>query len=95
MLNSNNVRVELKKITSQIETLAVQAQSRLNAGQGVLDICNELVKQSITLTFTLGELYGVEKPGTTGAAKVRGVNPNAKFHNVRDSRGRFVSVSLP
>lgn len=98
-MNVNDVvRTELKRIASQIESLAHQAQTRLATGAGILDVANELVKNSITLTFSLGELYASEKqtattPVVAASPKTRRASTN--FHNVRDSRGRFVRNVRP
>lgn len=96
-MNTNvTVRSELKKIASQIETLAHEAHTKLSNGSSILDVANELVKNSITLTFGLGELYATENTGRaaqTGTAKPRKVSSN--WHNVRDNRGRFKSVTRP
>lgn len=94
---NTNVRNELKKIVSQIETLAHETHARLSAGGGILDVANELVKNTITLTFGLGELYASEKDPVVVKAQV--VTPvkrtQSNWHNVRDNRGRFTRVMLP
>ena len=88
------VRSELATLASTIEDLAYDLQSRLAKGDGILDIANELVKNSITLTFGLGELYAKENvmPTTQASKASLSRQPVSRFHNVRDSKGRFVRV---
>lgn len=100
-MNTNvTVRSELKKIASQIETLAHEAHTKLSNGSSILDVANELVKNSITLTFGLGELYATENTGRVAQASgsvsssKKKVN-SSNFHNVRDNRGRFTRVTRP
>lgn len=83
-MNNSTVRTELKRLVSNIETLAKETQARLDAGASILDIANELVKSSVTMTFALGELYALEDKSTNTTRK-----PQLNFHNARDSRGRF------
>lgn len=90
--NANvTVRSELKKILSHIETLAHEAHTRLTAGNPILDVANELVKNSVTLTFSLGSLYATEKQAASQTVNVVKRKPQSNWHNVRDSRGRFAS----
>lgn len=101
-MNTNvTVRSELKKIASQIETLAHEAHTKLSNGSSILDVANELVKNSITLTFGLGELYATENTArvasttVTNKTKTGSRNVSANWHNVRDNRGRFTRVTRP
>lgn len=96
MTTNNTVRTELKRIAEQIETLAHEAHVRLAAGGSILDVANELVKNSISLTFGLGELYGTEKQSATNTKPVTPrVRTQSNFHNVRDNRGRFTRTTRP
>jgi hypothetical protein len=97
MSNTNStVRNAVNQIAQQIENLARQVQDKLAQGGDLIPIANELVRNSSTFTFALGELFALET--TTGTKKVTTVsNPSGtsskkNFHNVRDSLGRFTRV---
>jgi hypothetical protein len=94
---SNNaviIRNELTKYAQQIETLAKQVQTQLASGSTPLFTANELVRNSSTFVFVLGELSALEGSKTVKATTVS--NPsgtqNRNYHNVRDSLGRFTRV---
>jgi hypothetical protein len=57
----------------------------------ILGVANELVRNSQTFVFALGEVYALEQVGSQGktvkATQVKAGNAN--YHNVRDNRGRF------
>lgn len=94
MSNTNNVRNEVSKLAQQIETLARQVQASLASGNDPIGLANELVRNSSTFTFALGELYALETSGKKVKATTVS-NPNGtprKYHNVRDSLGRFTRV---
>lgn len=99
LMNLNkNVRVELKKLANQIETLAKQVQKKVSSatGKDILDTAQEMIKNSTTFTFMLGGLLHSEdkkdaKSSTSAVAQPVSnvVAPN--YHSVRDSKtGRFV-----
>lgn len=97
MINQQ-VRSELKKVVASIETLAHQALVKIDNGEDVLTIANELIKNSVTATFILGEVYALESQTSSVAsstAKVKRVVNSSNWHNVRDSRGRFVTTARP
>lgn len=100
MSNNSNVRNELNRLAQQIENLAQQVQNQIASGtnsQGLLGSINEVVRNSSTLTFALGELVALEGTGsksrkTTVVSNPSGTNTNRNYHNVRDSLGRFTRV---
>lgn len=94
---NKNVRVELKKLANQIETLAKQVQKKVSSatGKDILDTAQEMIKNSTTFTFMLGGLLHSEDkkdsktPALAASNSTLGVKPN--YHSVRDSKtGRFV-----
>jgi hypothetical protein len=94
MSNSNVVRNELTKYAQQIETLARQVQAVLATGGTPLAAANELVRNSSTFVFTLGEMYALESSGKQVKTKTVS-NPNQtarNYHNKRDASGRFTRV---
>ncbi len=94
MKTNMTVRNELKKILSQVSTLSQQVSDMLDKEENVVDLSNELVKSSISFTFHLGHLYGVEADLNQVSAAPKSVKVaravNVRYHNVRDHRGRFV-----
>ena len=100
MSNSNNVRNEVSRLAQQIENLARQVQTQIASGtqaNGLLGSINEVIRNSSTLTFALGELVALEDTGsksrkTTVVANPSGTKVNRNYHNVRDSLGRFTRV---
>jgi hypothetical protein len=94
MSNTSTVRNEVSKLAQQIEDLARQVQDAISRGTDPISLANELVRNSSTFVFTLGEMYALEESGK----KVKGTtvsNPNKtnrNYHNVRDSLGRFTRV---
>lgn len=98
MSNNSNVRNEVSKLAQQIETLAHQIQDKISTGtdfNGLLGAANELVRNSSTFTFAFGEMAALETTGkkvkTTTVSNPSGTTPR-KYHNVRDSLGRFTRV---
>lgn len=85
---------DVKKLAKQIEDLAREVIARVDNNGDVMPVANELVRNSSTFTFALGEVYAVEQLGkavvssTVTAVKSK----NANYHNVRDSLGRFKRV---
>lgn len=92
---NNTTRNDVKKLAAQIEVLAREVQDKLESGADVLDAANELVRNNMTFVFSLGEVFALEQVGsgkTVSATAVSNPNKTARpYHNVRDSRGRFVS----
>lgn len=90
---SNTTRNDIKQIAATIENLAKQFQNNLETGGDILVTANELARNSQTFVFTLGEFYALQQVGSTKAVTGTVVsNPRntANYHNLRDSRGRFV-----
>lgn len=86
---SDTTRTELLKLASNIEQLAKEVQVKLNSDGDVLDVANELTRNNLTLAFTLGEHYALKDVTTGKTVKAKTVNTQ-NYHNLRDSRGRFV-----
>lgn len=81
-------RDDVKKLAITIEALAKEVQSELDNNGDFLSTANELVRNSSTFVFALGEVYALEQASLPGqSVKARVVNAN--YHNVRDSHGRF------
>ncbi len=93
--NSNPVRNSVIQIARQIETLAKQVQDKLAQGGDLISVANELVRNSSTFTFALGEMFALEESGkkvkATTVSTPAGTKPRT-YHNVRDSLGRFTRV---
>lgn len=90
-------RNDVKQLTQQIENLARQVTAKLDAGGDFLPLANELVRNSSTLTFALGEVYAVEQLGGSKKLSAKVVKSSStssstprNYHNLRDNRGRFV-----
>lgn len=90
---SNTSRNDVKQLAERIEALAKEVQSKLDSNGDFLTPANELTRNNLTFVFTLGEYYAGQQLGTTKSVKATAVsNPNGttvRYHNVRDSRGRF------
>ena len=92
MINSK-VRSQLDNVAAQIEGLATNVRSALTNRTDIMEYANQLVVNAIKLTFQVGELYALESnnqasvsaQSTTATAPKR----NARYHNVRDNKGRF------
>lgn len=95
---NKNVRVELKKLANQIETLAKQVQKKVSSatGKDILDTAQEMIKNSTTFTFMLGGLlHSEDKKDTKSSSPATTQSPSSavkpSYHSVRDSKtGRFV-----
>lgn len=90
-------RSDVKQLTQQIENLAKQVTAKLDAGGDFLPLANELVRNSSTLTFALGEVYAVEQLGGSKKMSAKVVKSSStsstprNYHNLRDTAtGRFV-----
>ena len=101
---SNNIQNDVKQLAANIETLARAVQAKLDSNANVLqandkekeaflNAANELVRNNVTFTFALGEFYALEQLGSNKTVQGSVVsNPSGtthKYHNVRDSLGRF------
>jgi hypothetical protein len=88
---NTTTRNDVKQLAANIQALAQQFQDNLDSNTDFLSTANELVRNSQTFVFALGEVYALEQVGAQGktvqAVQVKAGNPN--YHNVRDSRGRF------
>ncbi len=84
----NTTRNDVKVLAQQIENLARDVQSKLDNGADFLASANELVRNTTTFVFSIGEIYALEQ---SGKGKVRQVKSgsNLNYHNVRDNLGRF------
>jgi len=98
-MSNTNVRNAVSQIAQQIENLARQVQDKLAQGGDLIPVANELVRNSSTFTFALGELFALEEGVKTKRVKTTVVsNPSGtaqarpNYHNVRDSLGRFRRV---
>lgn len=93
---SNTTRNDVKQLAEKIEVLAREVQNKLqNVGNDFLTTANELVRNNLTLVFTLGEVYALEQSGSPGKTATGTVvsNPNGTkpaWWRQRDSRGRFL-----
>lgn len=96
MTSNTSIRDELKKLVLEIESLARDTVVRLNDGDGILDLANEMVKKTSTMTFSLGELHALD---SVSPAQVKSATParhvSVNWYNVRDSCGRFARVIQP
>jgi hypothetical protein len=93
-MSNITTRNDVKQLAEKIEVLAREVQNKLQNNNGdFLATANELVRNNLTFVFALGEVYALEQAGTSGKA-VRATtvsNPSGtRWHNIRDSRGRFV-----
>jgi len=86
---SNNTRNNVKMLAANIENLARDVQSKLDADTDFLVSANELVRNNLTLVFTLGELYALQQVGGSKTVTASSVNNSRNYHNVRDPLGRF------
>jgi hypothetical protein len=98
-MQNTDTRNEIKQLARTLETLAQQIQSKLDAGDNILPLANELARNSSTFVFTCGSLYTLEtNTGKTVSAtavsspKTVARSTNRSYRNnysVRDSLGRF------
>lgn len=86
-------RDDVKKLVQQIASLAQDVVSQLDAGQNFLTPANELVKNTNTMVFALGEVFALEQSGMNKKLSAKTVsNPNRTTQSyARDSRGRFAA----
>lgn len=91
-MQNTDTRNEVKQLARTLETLAQQIQTKLDTGDNIMPLANELARNSSTFVFTLGGLYLLEtNTGKTVTAKTVSRSPrnHSNFYNVRDSLGRF------
>ena len=90
---SNTNRNDVKQISEKIEVLARDLQSQLGSGSDFLPVANELVRNSLLMVFTAGEVYALEQTsGKTVQAQVVSApkHKNANWYNHRDpATGKF------
>jgi hypothetical protein len=88
-------RNDVKQLVKNIENLAKEMQSKLDGTSDLLTVANELVRNSLTFVFALGELSVLEQPSVSKGKSMTVVKAASKpnYHNKRDKSGRFVSVS--
>jgi hypothetical protein len=99
-MSNINVRNAVSQIAQQIESLARQVQDKLAQGKSaqggdLIGVANELVRNSSTFTFALGELFALEDSSGKKVQATAVSNPSGtprNYHNVRDSLGRFRRV---
>lgn len=85
-------RNDVKKLTKTIENLAQQVIAKIDNDEDFMSLANELVRNSSTLTFTIGEVHAVEQLGANKKLTAKVVSTPRNYHNLRDARtGRFVS----
>jgi hypothetical protein len=86
-------RNDVKQLALQIENLAKEVQVKVDKGDDLIALSEELVRNNITFIFTLGEVFAVERASAGKSVTARTVsNPNntsRNYHNLRDSNGRF------
>ena len=89
---SDTTRNDLKKLAANIENLARDMQAKLDANADVLVTANEMVRNNVTFTFTLGEFYAHQQSSSTSSTK-KAKTPKTpqsprNYHNFRIN-GRF------
>ena len=95
-------RNDVKKLAAQIEVLAKRVQVELDGTGDFLAPANELIRNSTTMVFALGEVYAMEQGGKrvrtkavkkTATANLTGnlVVATGKKVYTRDAKGRFSS----
>lgn len=88
-------RNDVKQLVKNIENLAKEMQTKLDGTSDLLTVANELVRNSLTFVFALGELSVSEQPSVVKGKSMTVVKASNKpnYHNKRDKSGRFVSIS--
>jgi hypothetical protein len=96
MSNTTTTSSDVKQLAEKIESLAEEVQNKLSNPSdrdALLAASNELVRNSLTFVFTLGEYFALNQVGSsktvTGTAVSNPSNTSTRWHNVRDTRGRF------
>jgi hypothetical protein len=82
----SSTRNDVKQLAAQIEALAKIVQKNLDDSGDFLAAANELVANTTTMVFALGEVYATENDS--------GKRVRAKLNRsyVRDARGRFAKA---
>lgn len=93
MINSK-VRLEVSDLVSNIEALAVNFRTALANGNDVIQTANELVAKTMTLTFSVGELYALENVAASSAVATVKVNSHPNWQRPRDNNGRFIRATV-
>ena len=82
-------RNDVKTLAAKVEYLSKEIQDKIDNGGDYITAANELVRNTMTLTFTLGEVTAFEQSGRKVKAMTSS-NPNRTPRTyARDSRGRF------
>lgn len=94
---NTTTRNDVKQIAAHIEALAKQFQANVDSNGDFLGTANELVRNSQTFVFALGEVYAAEQMASvstkTGGKAVKAtVVSNPNYYNVRDTKGRFARI---
>ena len=89
---NTTTRNDVKQLASTIEALAKQFRDNLDNNGDFLSTANELVRNSQTFVFALGEVYALEQVGSTGKTVKATKVSNQSYYNVRDTKGRFTRV---
>lgn len=85
----NNAKDDVKSLANRIASLANDLVKNLDSKGDFYAPANELVKNTSTLVFALGEVYASDMHAITPKPATK-VN-SGSYHNVRDSKGRFAS----
>jgi len=85
-------RTDVKKIAAHIEVLAKQLQDNLDkSSDDFLQAANELVRDSSTMIFVLGELHASEQLVKNPTTKTTPISSCKSRVYYRDNQGRFAS----
>lgn len=87
----NNAKDDVKSLANRIASLANDLIKNLDSKGDFYAPANELVKNTSTLVFALGEVYASETRAPQPVVKIINTVHSGSYHNVRDSRGRFAS----
>ena len=82
---------DVKKLAQQIENLARDIVTKVDQNMDILASANELVRCNATFVFTLGEVHALENMSKTNTGSATAKVKSQNYHNMRDSRGRFVT----
>lgn len=84
---TTTTRDDVKQLAATIESLAKKVQLQLDTdGDLTLDAATELVRNSTTFVFALGEVHAMEQ---VEKANRNTKTNNLNYHDVRDTHGRF------
>ena len=87
----SSTRNDVKQLAAQIEVLAKRVQENLDGKGDFLSAANELVRNSTTMVFALGEVYAMEnaKPSKAKSSVAKKAYTSRVYY--RDALGRFAS----